>query len=156
MDRIGLKRKSYDCFKPYYNSRVLKLQNCNLLPHLIFFLPSMEARGEEEEGATQGRTRSGCTGAGATAWGARGATTAGGHRHRQGGGKGRRRKGKQRGRGATAEEGEGRVMEALHGWENEEHEETLGTTMEVLTREEDPRRRREEIHQLPEIRGSNR
>jgi hypothetical protein len=26
------------------------------------------------------------------------------------------------------------VREALHGWENEEHEETLGTTMEVSHR----------------------
>jgi hypothetical protein len=39
---------------------------------------------------------------------------------------------------------------------NEEHEETLGTTMEVLTGEEHPRRSREEIHRLPEIWGSNR
>jgi hypothetical protein len=37
------------------------------------------------------------------------------------------------GRGAATREGVGRVREALHGWENEEHEETLGTTMEVLT-----------------------
>ena len=36
------------------------------------------------------------------------------------------------------------------------NEETLGTTMEVLTGEEDPRRSREEIRRLPEIRGSNR
>jgi hypothetical protein len=28
----GLKRKSYECFKPYCNSRVLNLQNCHLLP----------------------------------------------------------------------------------------------------------------------------
>jgi hypothetical protein len=48
------------------------------------------------------------------------------------------------------------VREALHGQENEEHEETLGITMEVLTGEEDPRRSREEIRRLPEIRGSNR
>jgi hypothetical protein len=47
----GLKRKSYECFKPYCNSRVLNLQNCHLLPHLIFFLPSMEERRGEEEGA---------------------------------------------------------------------------------------------------------
>jgi hypothetical protein len=40
--------------------------------------------------------------------------------------------------------------------ENKEHEETLGTTMEVLTGEEDPRRSREEIRRLPEIRRSNR
>jgi hypothetical protein len=57
------------------------------------------------------------------------------------------------GRGAAAGEGEGRAREALHEWENEE---TLGTTMEVLTGEEDPRRSREEIRRLPEIRGSNR
>jgi hypothetical protein len=60
------------------------------------------------------------------------------------------------GRGAAAGEGEGRVREALHGRENEEHEETLGTTMEVITGEEDPRRSREEIRRLPEIRGFNR
>jgi hypothetical protein len=48
------------------------------------------------------------------------------------------------------------VREALRGRENEEHEETLGTTMEVLTGEEDPRRSREEIRRLPEILGSNR
>jgi hypothetical protein len=60
------------------------------------------------------------------------------------------------GRGAAAGEGEGIVREALHGRENKEHEETLGTTMEVLTGEEDPRRRREEICRLPEFRGSNR
>jgi hypothetical protein len=48
------------------------------------------------------------------------------------------------------------VREALHGRENEEHEETLGTAMEVLTGEEDPRRSREEIRRLLEIRGSNR
>jgi hypothetical protein len=48
------------------------------------------------------------------------------------------------------------VREALHGQENEEHEETLGTTIEVLTGEEDPRRNREEIHRLSEIRGYNR
>jgi hypothetical protein len=60
------------------------------------------------------------------------------------------------GRGAAAGEGEGIVRKALHGRENEEHEETLGTTMEVLTGEEDPRRSREEIRRLPEIRRSNR
>jgi hypothetical protein len=44
-------------------------------------------------------------------------------------------------------------MEVLHGRENEKHEETRGTTMEVLTGEEDPRWSREEIRRLPEIRG---
>jgi hypothetical protein len=48
------------------------------------------------------------------------------------------------------------VREALYGREKEEHEETLDTTMEVLTGEEDSRRSREEIHRLLEIRGSNR
>jgi hypothetical protein len=61
-------------------------------------------------------------------------------------------RGNGEGRGAAAGEGEGRVREALRGRENEEHEETLGTTMEVLTGEEDPRRSREEIPRLPEIR----
>jgi hypothetical protein len=65
-------------------------------------------------------------------------------------------RGNRGGRGAAAGEGEGRVRESQHGRENEEHEETLGTTMEVLTGEEDPRRRQEEIRRLPEIRGSNR
>jgi hypothetical protein len=45
------------------------------------------------------------------------------------------------------------VREALRGRENEE---TLSTTMKVLTGEEDPRQSREEIRRLPEIRGSNR
>jgi hypothetical protein len=66
------------------------------------------------------------------------------------------RKGKRRGRGAAAEEREGRVREARHRRENEEHEKTLGTTMEVLTGEEDPRRSRGQIRRLPEIRGSSR
>jgi hypothetical protein len=48
------------------------------------------------------------------------------------------------------------VREALRGRKNEEHEKTLGTTMEVLTGEEDPHWSREEIRRLPEIRGSNR
>jgi hypothetical protein len=48
------------------------------------------------------------------------------------------------------------VREALHRRENEEHEQTLGTKMKVLTGEEDSRRSRKEIHRLPEIRGSNR
>ena len=61
-------------------------------------------------------------------------------------------RGNDGGRGAAAGEGEGRVREALHERKNEEHEETLGTTMEVLTGEEDPRRSREEIRRLPEIR----
>jgi hypothetical protein len=60
------------------------------------------------------------------------------------------------GEGRRRREGEGRVKEAMHGRKNEEHEETLGTTMEVLTGEEDPRRNREEIYGLSEIRGSNR
>jgi hypothetical protein len=48
------------------------------------------------------------------------------------------------------------VREDLRGRENEEHEETLGTTMKVLTGEEDPRRSRKKIRRLLEIRGSNR
>jgi hypothetical protein len=48
------------------------------------------------------------------------------------------------------------VREALRGRENKKHKETLGTTMEVFTGEEDPRRSREEIRRLSEIRGSNR
>jgi hypothetical protein len=49
-------------------------------------------------------------------------------------GKGHRREGKRRGRGAAVRDGEGRVSEALHGRKNEEHKETLGTTMEVSHR----------------------
>jgi hypothetical protein len=63
------------------------------------------------------------------------------------------REGKRRGEGTAAGEGEGRVREALHGREHEEHKETLGTTMEVLTGEEDPRWSRGQILRLPEIRG---
>jgi hypothetical protein len=50
----GLKCKSYECFKPYCNSRGLNLQNCHRLLLLIFLLPSMEERGGEGEGAAQG------------------------------------------------------------------------------------------------------
>jgi hypothetical protein len=126
----------------------------------------MEERGGEEEGAAQGRTRPGRPGAGAAAPGARGTATAAGEGRA---GAGARDRGRHRGppppppgwgngggRGAAAGEGEGRVREALGGRENEEREETLGTTMEVSHREEDPRRSRGEIRRLPEIRGSNR
>uniref|UniRef100_A0A804NKL6 Major facilitator superfamily (MFS) profile domain-containing protein n=1 Tax=Zea mays TaxID=4577 RepID=A0A804NKL6_MAIZE len=58
----------------------VRVKNCHLLPHLIFFLPSMGERGEEEAEAAQGRTRSGCTGVAA-----RGVATAAGEgRHRRG------------------------------------------------------------------------
>jgi hypothetical protein len=73
----GLKRKSYECFKPYCNSRGLNLRDCHrFLPLFIFFLPSMEEREEEGEGAAQGRTRLSRPGVGAAARGARGAATA--------------------------------------------------------------------------------
>jgi hypothetical protein len=87
----------------------------------------MEERGEEGEGGCAWEDEVGPAGPG------RGSTVvAVGHRRRrQGGGKGRRREGKRRGRGTAAGDGEGRVREALHGRKNEEHEETLGTTMEV-------------------------
>jgi hypothetical protein len=55
--------------------------------------------------------------------GLRPSSPAAGHRRRHGGE-----------RGAAVGDGEGRVREALHGRENEEHEETLGTTMEVSHR----------------------
>jgi hypothetical protein len=75
----GLKRKSYECFKSYCNSRGLILRDCHrLLPLFIFFLPSMEERGEEGEGAAQGRTRLDRSRVGAAARGARGAATAAG------------------------------------------------------------------------------
>jgi hypothetical protein len=73
-----LKHKSYEYFKPYCNSRVLNLRDCHRLLSLIFFLPSMEERGGEEEGAAQGRTRPGRPGAGAAAPSARGTATAAG------------------------------------------------------------------------------
>jgi hypothetical protein len=152
-----LKHKSYECFKLYCNSHVLNLQNCHLLTHLIFFLPSMKEKREEEEGAAQGRTRLGRPGAGAAARGARGAATAAGE-GRAGVGRGAPPPAAagEGERGAVAGDGEGRVREALHGRENEEHEETLGTTMNVLIGEEESRRNREKIHRLLEIWGSNR
>ena len=98
----------------------------------------MEERGEEGEGAAQGRTRLGRPGVGAAARGARGAATAAGEgcartrehgnagataghrRRRRGGRKAPSRRGNGGGRGAATGEGEGRVGEALHGRENEE------------------------------------
>jgi hypothetical protein len=53
-------------------------------------------------------------------------------------------------RGVAAGEGERRVREAQYGRENEE---TLGATIEVSHREEDPRWSRGEIRRLPKIRG---
>jgi hypothetical protein len=72
----------------------------------------------------------------------------GGHRRRRGGeteGEGHRR----RGRREESEGGPARMGKRRN-------EETLGTTMKVLTGEEDPRWSREEIRRLPEIRGYNR
>jgi hypothetical protein len=128
----------------------------------------MEERGEEGEGAAPGRTRLGRPGW-ARPHGARGARPPlrGGVRAGVGArappsataatagrGKGTPSgRGNGGGRGAAAREGEGRVREALHGRENEE---TLGAIMEVSHREEDPRRSREEIRRLSQIRGSNR
>jgi hypothetical protein len=73
--------------------------------------------------------RRGARGRGSTA-------VAAGHRHcrRRGGGRGAAGRGNGGGRGAEAGEGEGRVREALHGRENKEHEETVGTTMKVSHR----------------------
>jgi hypothetical protein len=65
-------------------------------------------------------------------------------------------RGNGRGRGVAAGEGEGRVREAMHGRENEEHEETLGTTIEVSHWEKDSRQSREEICRLTEIQWSDR
>jgi hypothetical protein len=98
----GLKRKSYESFKPYCNSRGLNLRDCHrLLPLFIFFLPSMEERGEEGEDevgpAGGGRGRTGRDG--------RGHRSRGGVRererrhHRRGGEKGRRRGGETEGEG---------------------------------------------------------
>jgi hypothetical protein len=79
----------------------------------------MEERGEEEEGGCAGEDEVGLVGRGR------------GREH------GRRRRPPPpppgRGKGAPTG-GVGRVREALHGRENEEHEETLGTTMKVSHR----------------------
>jgi hypothetical protein len=104
----------------------------------------MEERGEEREGGCAGEVESARPGVGAgargaattagegrTGAGARPSSSAAGHRRCRGGGRGAAGRGKRRGRGAAAEDVEGRVREALHGQENEKHEETLGTTMEV-------------------------
>jgi hypothetical protein len=127
----GLKRKSYECFKLYCNSRGLNLRDCHrLLPLFLFFLPSMEERGEEGKRAAQGRTRLGRPG-----WtrpnGARGARPPlpdRGARRRGARERERRRRpppppperGNKGGRGAVAGEGVGRVGDALHRRENEE------------------------------------
>jgi hypothetical protein len=128
----------------------------------------MEERGWEEERAAQRRTRPGRPGVDAAAPGPRGTATAAGEGRASAGARnagataarvgerGAAGEGKRRGRGAVAGEGEGRVRGPLRGRENEEHEETLGTTMEVLTGKEDSRQSREEIRRLPEIRRSNR
>jgi hypothetical protein len=122
----------------------------------------MEERGGEEEGAAQGR--SGRAGRGRTRpHGARGARppssergararehgnagTAGGHRRRR-----------RRGGGKCRRWGRWGESEGGPAWtKKRRNEETLGTTMEVSHWDEDPRRSREEIRRLPEIRGSNR
>jgi hypothetical protein len=73
----GLKRKSYECFKPYCNSHVLIYRTV-----IFFFLSSSSSshpwKREEGKGAAQGRMRPGRPGAGAAAPGARGAATAAG------------------------------------------------------------------------------
>jgi hypothetical protein len=98
----------------------------------------MEERGEEGEGALQGRTRLGRPGW-ARPHGARGARPPLPGRGARGRGstgtrapppataaaagegeRGAVEEGKRRGRGAATGEGEGRVGEALHGRENEE------------------------------------
>jgi hypothetical protein len=131
----------------------------------------MEERGGEEEGAAQGRTRPGRPGwarphrartarpqppgRGAREHGNTSAT-AGHRRRRRGGGKGRYRGGEMEGEGCRrwGRWGESEGGPARTG--KRRNEEPLGTTIEVLTGEEDPHRSREEIHRLPEIRGSNR
>jgi hypothetical protein len=135
----------------------------------------MEKRGEEGEGAAQGRTRLGRPGVGAAARGARGAATAAGEgcararehgnagataghrRRRRGGRNGRRRGGETEGGGAPPP---GKVRESGRGSARtvkRRNEETLGATMEVSHRgRRDPRRSRGEFRRLPEIRGSNR
>jgi hypothetical protein len=162
----GLKHKSYDYFKSYCNSRVLIYETT-----IVFFLSSSSSSHpwKREGRGWGGRAGHGrcCTGrmghgrrrrgaARAGAWRGSASAAAGHHRAAGEGERGVAGEGKRRGRGAAAGEGEGRVREALHGRENKEHEETLGTTMEVLTGEEDPCRRREEIRRLSEIGGSNR
>jgi hypothetical protein len=63
------------------------------------------------------------------------------------------RRGNAGGGGTVIGEGEERERETLHGRENEE---TLGTTMEVSHREEDPRWSRVENRRLTEIRRFDR
>jgi hypothetical protein len=69
MDRIGFKTQKYHCFKLDRNSRVLNYETA------IFFLLSMEERGEEVEGVAQGEdeveppTTAGLSATGATSWG---------------------------------------------------------------------------------------
>jgi hypothetical protein len=80
----GLKRKSYECFKPYCNSRGLNLRDCHRLIPLIFFLPSMEERGGGRGGGCAGEDETGPAGGG------RGRTGRAGHDHsRRGGARGR-------------------------------------------------------------------
>jgi hypothetical protein len=147
-----LKRKSYECFKPYCNSRVLIYEIA-----IIFFLSSSSSsypwKREEGKGRELCRGGRGRAGRGR----ARPHRARGAQPPPPGRGKGAPPwRGNIRARGAAAGECEERVRETLHGRKNEKHEETLCTTIEVLTGEEDPRRSREEILRLPEIRGSNR
>jgi hypothetical protein len=127
----GLKRKSYEDFKSYCNSRGLNLRDYHRLLPLIFFLTSMEERGGKEERAAQGRTRPGRPGGGGAAPSAGATATAAGvgrrgagarerGRHRRppppppGRGKGAPpRRGNGGGRGVAAGEGERRGREAL-------------------------------------------
>jgi hypothetical protein len=84
----GLKRKSYECFKPYCNSHELNLQNCHRLFPLIFFLPSIEERGGEGS----------CAGGGRSSTSAKGPTTP--HRARVPVGRGRAWEGGSAGHGS--------------------------------------------------------
>jgi hypothetical protein len=97
--------------------------------------------GRERGGAAQGEAE---PSAGAAAQGARAVAAAAGEGER----------------GAIVGEGEGRVRKALHGRENEEHEETLRTTMEVLAGTErksvDCRRFGDPIDEMNVLRRSTR
>jgi hypothetical protein len=52
----GLKRKSYECFKPYRNSRVLNLRNCH---HLLSYVLLSHAGTMVMGGRSRGLRRGG-------------------------------------------------------------------------------------------------
>jgi hypothetical protein len=125
----------------------------------------MEERAEKGEGGCAGEDETGPTERGHGRIGRAGREAREHGRRRRppplppGGGKGCRREGNRRGWGAAAGDGEERVRESLHGRENKEHEETLGTTMEVSPQERRPSlelRRNPSIAEDSGVRSTNR